>query len=78
MTTDLSTLAGVISGIAVLSGLICFVLRLFNQNLYSGRHRYGNANLAPPILFSSDAGNYRRLFFGSYTMSSCVRVCGNG
>lgn len=57
MTTDLSTLAGVISGIAVLSGLICFVLRLFNQNLYTGRHRYGNANLAPPILFSSDAGN---------------------
>ncbi|XP_017779123.1 PREDICTED: uncharacterized protein LOC108564558 isoform X2 [Nicrophorus vespilloides] len=55
MTTDLSTLAGVVSGIAVLSGLICFVLKLFNQNLYTGRHRYGNANLAPPILFNSDA-----------------------
>ncbi|XP_017779127.1 PREDICTED: uncharacterized protein LOC108564558 isoform X6 [Nicrophorus vespilloides] len=57
MTTDLSTLAGVVSGIAVLSGLICFVLKLFNQNLYTGRHRYGNANLAPPILFNSDAGS---------------------
>ncbi|XP_017779129.1 PREDICTED: uncharacterized protein LOC108564558 isoform X8 [Nicrophorus vespilloides] len=59
MTTDLSTLAGVVSGIAVLSGLICFVLKLFNQNLYTGRHRYGNANLAPPILFNSDAGSRR-------------------
>lgn len=60
MTTDLSTLAGVISGIAVISGLICFVLRLFNQNMYAGRHRYGNANLAPPILFSSDPGNIKQ------------------
>ncbi|XP_065157454.1 uncharacterized protein [Atheta coriaria] len=57
MTTDFSTLAGVVSGIAVLSGLICFVLKLFNQNLYAGRHRYGNAALAPPILFNSDGGS---------------------
>ncbi|KAK9881002.1 hypothetical protein WA026_014345 [Henosepilachna vigintioctopunctata] len=61
MTTDFSTFAGVLSGIAILSGLICFVLHLFNQNLYGSnrrrRHRFGNANLAPPILFSSDAGS---------------------
>ncbi|XP_071055537.1 uncharacterized protein [Onthophagus taurus] len=56
MTTNFSTFAGVLSGIALLSGLICFVLKLFNQNLYTGRHRYGNANLPPPILFSSEAG----------------------
>ncbi|KAH0822022.1 hypothetical protein GEV33_000769 [Tenebrio molitor] len=55
MTTDFSAFAGVLSGIAILSGLICFVLRLFNQNMYGPRrHRFGNANLAPPILFSSD------------------------
>ncbi|KAK9703305.1 hypothetical protein QE152_g29424 [Popillia japonica] len=49
MTTNFSTFAGVLSGIALLSGLICFVLKLFNQNMYTGRHRYGNANLPPPI-----------------------------
>ncbi|XP_022919806.1 uncharacterized protein [Onthophagus taurus] len=59
MTTNFSTFAGVLSGIALLSGLICFVLKLFNQNLYTGRHRYGNANLPPPILFSSEAGSRR-------------------
>lgn len=64
MTTDVSTLAGVLSGIAILSGLICFVLHLFNQNLYGGRsrrrrHRFANANLVPPIMFSSDAGSRR-------------------
>ncbi|XP_066139123.1 uncharacterized protein [Euwallacea fornicatus] len=60
MTKDFSTFAGVLSGIAILSGLICFVLHLFNQNLYGSghhRHRFGNANLAPPILFSSDPGS---------------------
>ncbi|XP_018573884.1 uncharacterized protein LOC108912936 isoform X2 [Anoplophora glabripennis] len=60
ITSDFSTFAGVLSGIAVLSGLICFVLHLFNQNLYGTRHhrhRFGNANLAPPILFSSDPGS---------------------
>ncbi|KAF5275944.1 hypothetical protein FQA39_LY00740 [Lamprigera yunnana] len=56
LKTDFSTLAGVLSGIAVLSGLICFVLKLFNQNRYSRPHRFGNANLAPPIFFSNDAG----------------------
>ncbi|KAJ8950470.1 hypothetical protein NQ314_007857 [Rhamnusium bicolor] len=59
ITSDFSTFAGVLSGIAILSGLICFVLHLFNQNLYGSRHhrhRFGNANLAPPILFSSDPG----------------------
>ncbi|XP_008199888.1 uncharacterized protein LOC657763 isoform X8 [Tribolium castaneum] len=60
MTTDFSTFAGVLSGIAILSGLICFVLHLFNQNMYGPRrHRFGNANLAPPILFSSDPGSRR-------------------
>ncbi|KAL3276690.1 hypothetical protein HHI36_012060 [Cryptolaemus montrouzieri] len=69
MTTDFSTFAGVLSGIAILSGLICFVLHLFNQNLYGSnrrrRHRFGNANLAPPILFSSDAEMELLAEFGS-------------
>ena len=62
-TNDFATFAGVLSGIAILSGLLCFVLRLFNQNLYgTRRHRFGNANLAPPILFSSDPGKARATF----------------
>ncbi|XP_045469409.1 uncharacterized protein LOC123677041 isoform X1 [Harmonia axyridis] len=69
MTTDFTTFAGVLSGIAILTGLICFVLHLFNQNLYGSnrrrRHRFGNANLAPPILFSSDAEMGLLLDFGS-------------
>ncbi|XP_074038923.1 uncharacterized protein isoform X2 [Leptinotarsa decemlineata] len=59
ITSNFSTFAGVLSGIAILSGLICFVLHLFNQNLYGShhrRHRFGNANLAPPIIYSSDPG----------------------
>ncbi|XP_065157457.1 uncharacterized protein [Atheta coriaria] len=72
MTTDFSTLAGVVSGIAVLSGLICFVLKLFNQNLYAGRHRYGNAALAPPILFNSDGGS-RRPSIASVHSSNSIR-----
>ncbi|XP_072395203.1 uncharacterized protein [Diabrotica undecimpunctata] len=62
ITSNFSTFAGVMSGIAILSGLICFVLHLFNQNLYGtrhNRHRFGNANLPPPILFSSDPGSRR-------------------
>ncbi|CAH1108023.1 unnamed protein product [Psylliodes chrysocephalus] len=60
ITSNFSTFAGVMSGIAILSGLICFVLHLFNQNMYGtrhNRHRFGNANLPPPILFSSDPGS---------------------
>ncbi|XP_057651284.1 uncharacterized protein LOC130890897 isoform X2 [Diorhabda carinulata] len=60
ITSNFSTFAGVMSGIAILSGLICFVLHLFNQNMYGtrhNRHRFGNANLPPPIMFSSDPGS---------------------
>ncbi|XP_030752121.1 uncharacterized protein LOC115879428 isoform X3 [Sitophilus oryzae] len=75
ITTDFSTFAGVLSGIAILSGLICFVLHLFNQNLYGSgarRHRFGNANLAPPILFSGDPSS-RRPSLASVHSSNSVR-----
>lgn len=54
LTADLPTLLGVITGIAVLTGLICFVLKLFSSNRYPHPRHYANANLAPPLLFSSD------------------------
>lgn len=55
LTADLPTLLGVATGIALFTGVICFVLRLF----VGGRPRdhFANANLAPShILFSSDTG----------------------
>lgn len=54
LTADLPTLLGVITGIAILTGLICFVLKLFSSNRYPHPRHYANANLAPPLLFSSD------------------------
>ncbi|EEB18597.1 conserved hypothetical protein [Pediculus humanus corporis] len=54
VSADLPTLLGVATGIAVLTGLLCFVLRLFSGNRYPPTRHYANANLAPPLLFSSD------------------------
>ncbi|XP_011313065.1 uncharacterized protein [Fopius arisanus] len=54
--TDLATLLGVASGIAVLTGLICFVLKLFSRARYSEPRHYANAHHTPPMLFSNDAG----------------------
>uniref|UniRef100_A0A182YKR8 EB domain-containing protein n=1 Tax=Anopheles stephensi TaxID=30069 RepID=A0A182YKR8_ANOST len=54
ITADLPTLFGVTSGIAVLAGLICMVLHLFSKTKYPRPRHFGDANLAPPILFSSD------------------------
>ena len=56
LTSDLPTLLGVTSGIAVLAGLICLVLHLFSKTKYPRPRHFGDANLAPPILFSSDTG----------------------
>ncbi|XP_034940575.1 uncharacterized protein [Chelonus insularis] len=56
ISTDLPTLLGIASGIAVLSGLLCFVLKLFSRARYTRPRHYANANHAPPMLFSSDTG----------------------
>ncbi|XP_043287107.1 uncharacterized protein [Venturia canescens] len=56
ITTDVPTLLGVASGLAVFTGLICFVLKLFSRARYTRPRHYANANHAPPTLFSSDTG----------------------
>jgi len=56
LTTDLSALFGVATGLAIFTALICFVLKLFSRARYSRPRHYANANLAPPILFSSETG----------------------
>ncbi|XP_052126393.1 uncharacterized protein LOC113214159 isoform X1 [Frankliniella occidentalis] len=73
LTADLPTLLGVATGIALFTGVICFVLRLF----VGGRPRdhFANANLAPShILFSSDTGSemsLRQLTAGKMALSLC-------
>ncbi|XP_059486050.1 uncharacterized protein LOC132202829 [Neocloeon triangulifer] len=54
--TDLHTLFGMAAGIAVITGLICFVLRLYSRARYSPPRHYANAGLPPPILFASETG----------------------
>jgi len=61
LTTDVPTLFGVATGLAIFTALICFVLKLFSRARYSRPRHYANANLAPPILFSSETGQYRIL-----------------
>ncbi|KAJ9595537.1 hypothetical protein L9F63_013302, partial [Diploptera punctata] len=56
LATDVPTLFGVATGLAIFTALICFVLKLFSRARYSRPRHYANANLAPPILFSSETG----------------------
>ncbi|XP_046407469.1 uncharacterized protein LOC124172104 [Ischnura elegans] len=56
LTTDVPTLLGVASGLAVFTALICFVLKLFSRARFARPRHFANANLAPPILFSSETG----------------------
>ncbi|XP_035911298.1 uncharacterized protein LOC118511857 isoform X2 [Anopheles stephensi] len=73
ITADLPTLFGVTSGIAVLAGLICMVLHLFSKTKYPRPRHFGDANLAPPILFSSDTGSRRPSLASVHSTSSSVR-----
>ncbi|KAJ6642495.1 hypothetical protein Bhyg_07446 [Pseudolycoriella hygida] len=55
LTSDLPTLLGVSTGIAVLAGLICMVLHLFSKTKYPRHRHYGDANIAPQnIMYSTD------------------------
>ncbi|KAL7732367.1 hypothetical protein ACLKA6_004349 [Drosophila palustris] len=54
--SDLPTLLGVSTGIAVLAGLICMVLHLFSKTKYPRHRNFADANIPPPILYSSDTG----------------------
>lgn len=58
LTSDLPTLLGVTTGIAVLAGLICMVLHLFSKTKYPRHRNYADANIPPPIMYSTDTGTY--------------------
>lgn len=55
--SDLPTLLGVTTGIAVLAGLICMVLHLFSKTKYPRTRHFADAHHGPPIMFASDTGN---------------------
>jgi hypothetical protein len=55
--SDLPTLLGVTTGIAVLAGLICMVLHLFSKTKYPRTRHFADAHAGPPIMFSSDTGS---------------------
>lgn len=59
LTSDLPTLLGVTTGIAVLAGLICMVLHLFSKTKYPRHRNYADANIPPPIMYSTDTGTQR-------------------
>ncbi|XP_055624758.1 uncharacterized protein LOC129767661 isoform X3 [Toxorhynchites rutilus septentrionalis] len=73
ITADLPTLFGVTSGIAVLAGLICMVLHLFSKTKYPRPRHFGDANLAPPILYNSDTGSRRPSLASIHSTTSSVR-----
>lgn len=54
--SDLPTLLGVATGIAVLAGLICMVLHLFSKTKYPRTRHFADAHSGPPIMFASDTG----------------------
>uniref|UniRef100_A0A1I8PK87 EB domain-containing protein n=1 Tax=Stomoxys calcitrans TaxID=35570 RepID=A0A1I8PK87_STOCA len=56
LNSDLPTLLGVCVGIGVLAGLICMVLHLFSKTKYPRHRNFGDANLPPPIMYSSETG----------------------
>lgn len=58
LTADVPTLLGVCSGIAVLAGLLCLVLHLYTRGRMPDirHHHYADANMSPPMLFTSETG----------------------
>lgn len=54
--SDLPTLLGVTTGIAVLAGLICMVLHLFSKTKYPRTRHFADAHNGPPMMFASDTG----------------------
>ncbi|XP_014603068.1 PREDICTED: uncharacterized protein LOC106786332 isoform X4 [Polistes canadensis] len=73
ITTDIPTLLCIASGIAVFTGMICFVLKLFSRARYSRPRHYANANHPPPMLFSSDTGSRRPSLASVHSSTSSAR-----
>nr|XP_014088433.1 uncharacterized protein LOC106616344 isoform X3 [Bactrocera oleae] len=77
LNSDLPTLLGVATGIAVLTGLICMVLHLFTKTKYPRPRNFGDANLPPPIMYSSDTGIPLTVQSGRPSSRSSLRSSGS-
>ncbi|XP_016974281.1 uncharacterized protein LOC108041021 isoform X2 [Drosophila rhopaloa] len=77
LSSDLPTLLGVSTGIAVLAGLICMVLHLFSKTKYPRHRNYGDASIPPPILYSSDTGIPLTVHSGRPSSRSSIRSTGS-
>ncbi|XP_030373091.1 uncharacterized protein LOC115623052 [Scaptodrosophila lebanonensis] len=77
MGSDLPTLLGVSTGIAVLAGLICMVLHLFSKTKYPRHRNFADANIPPPILYSSDTGIPLTVHSGRPSSRSSIRSTGS-
>lgn len=76
---SLSTLFGVVAGITLLSGLICFVLKLFAQSQYPRSRHYANANVADLNVFQRNAielGSRRPSLISIQSNASSVKSYG--
>ena len=60
LASDLPTLLGVTTGIAVLAGLICMVLHLFSKTKYPRTRHFADAHNGPPVMFASDTGKIKQ------------------
>ncbi|CAD7005818.1 unnamed protein product [Ceratitis capitata] len=77
LNSDLPTLLGVSTGIAVLAGLICMVLHLFSKTKYPRPRNFGDANLPPPIMYSSETGIPLTVQSGRPSSRSSLRSSGS-
>ncbi|XP_017479225.1 PREDICTED: uncharacterized protein LOC108368821 [Rhagoletis zephyria] len=77
LSSDLPTLLGVSTGIAVLAGLICMVLHLFSKTKYPRPRNFGDANLPPPIMYSSETGIPLTVQSGRPSSRSSLRSSGS-
>ncbi|XP_061387141.1 uncharacterized protein LOC133322090 [Musca vetustissima] len=80
LNSDLPTLLGVCVGIGVLAGLICMVLHLFSKTKYPRHRNFGDANLPPPIMYSSETGIHHQRHYtvqsGRPSSRSSIRSSG--
>uniref|UniRef100_A0A1A9UFU9 EB domain-containing protein n=1 Tax=Glossina austeni TaxID=7395 RepID=A0A1A9UFU9_GLOAU len=76
LNSDLPTLLGVCLGIGVLAGLICMVLHLFSKTKYPRHRNFGDANLPPPIMYSSETGILSTVQSGRPSSRSSIRSSG--
>ena len=71
---DFSTLLTVASGIAVFTGLICFVLKLYSRARYTRPRHYINSRHGPSMYFTSDTGKRKNFFLLLFLLKISLKI----